>query len=195
MSDGIDIEMVRAHYRNMNNADLIRTVTTDVAGLTPGALQVVQEEIARRNLGENISNAVNAQNRQFTLEEIDAYCALIQDLPCPVCGSSGVQLNGTLVTEVVSFVFITQYQKNIKVACPDCLDIISSRASSRTAVTGWWSFRGMIWTIEALGSNRKSQSAHRSVTPNNALRSFVCSVIGEIEAHKDNRDLLRKMIS
>jgi predicted RNA-binding Zn-ribbon protein involved in translation (DUF1610 family) len=195
MSDGIDIEIVRAHYRNMSDDELIRAVTTDIYGLTPAAFEVVNAEITRRKLGENINNAIEAQTRELTLEEIDAYCALIRELPCPVCGKSDVKLNGTVVTEVVSPVFVSQSHTEIKVACPDCLDKTIERAVRITLLFGLWTFFGMAKSADAIRSNRRSKSAHRNQEPNNALRSFVCSSIGEIEAHKQNREKLRVLIS
>ncbi|HEX3935811.1 MAG TPA: hypothetical protein VHW43_14110, partial [Puia sp.] len=118
MSQGIDLTFIRETYRKMSDAELERVATQDAAGLTPEAREIVQEEIQRRNLNTDILNGVEAQNKPYTLEEIDAYCELLRDLDCPVCGASDVKLNGTLTSEVISVILFTHREKKVKVACP-----------------------------------------------------------------------------
>lgn len=65
MASGLDIEFVRQHYQKMSNDDLIRTATTDAYGLTPEAMEVVKEEILKRNLDQNIIKGLEAQNKTY----------------------------------------------------------------------------------------------------------------------------------
>ena len=122
MSSGIDIQFVRESYQKMSDKDLIRTVTQDAAGLTPEAMEVVKEEIKRRKLDTGIANAVDAQQKTYTVEEIDSYCKIIQNLPCPVTGSTSEKLNATLTAEVMSFIIFTNYRKKIVVGSPTTLN-------------------------------------------------------------------------
>src|ERR1700712_4394880 len=116
MSSGIDIQFVRQNYQKMSDEEIIRIATNDAIGLTPEAQEVVLEEIKKRNLNSEIGNAVQAQNKSYTIEEIDEYCELIRNLNCPVCGSSSSKLNGTMTSEVMSFVLFTQYSRKLKIA-------------------------------------------------------------------------------
>src|SRR6476646_9953220 len=122
MNTGIDIQFVRENYQRMTDADLIRIATQDAAGLTPEAQQVVKEEIERRRLDTDIIKGVQAQNKTYTIEEIDGYCDIIRNLACTSCGTTLSKLNGTMTSQVMSFVFFTQWSKKLKVGCPDCLD-------------------------------------------------------------------------
>src|SRR4051794_25789561 len=111
MSAGIDIQYVRQTYQRMSDDELIRTATQDAYGLTPEALEVVKAEIRKRGLEESIIKGVEAQNKEVTIEEIDAYCDIVSKLTCPVCGSSAERLNATLTGEAMSFIFFTHYKK------------------------------------------------------------------------------------
>src|SRR5260221_3823124 len=123
MSPGIDIEFVRETYQKMSDQDLIRVLTQGASGLTPEAQEIVKEEIKKRNLDPNIAKGVDAQQKSYTIAEIDAYCDIIQKLPCPKTGSTAERLNATLTAEVMSFIIFTQYKKKIIVGSPDILNI------------------------------------------------------------------------
>ncbi|MEP6466697.1 MAG: hypothetical protein ABJB05_10350 [Parafilimonas sp.] len=196
MSNGIDIEFVRQNYQKMTNEELVRIATQDAAGLTAKAQEIVKEEIQRRNLDTNIIQGVAAQNKTYTVQEVDTYCDIIQKLNCPVCQSSLQKLNATLTGEVVSYIFLTQYKKKIKVACPDCLDKASNAALTKTATLGWWGIPwGIFRTVQYIRLNIKSKKTNHLDTPNNFLRSFVLSKIGQVETYKNNKEKLQELIS
>jgi hypothetical protein len=196
MNNGMDIRFVRENYQRMTDAELVRIATQDAAGLTPEAQEIIQEEIKKRKLDANIINGVHAQNKTHTAEEIDAYCAIVRQLACPACGTSASKLNGTMTSEVLSFILFTQYSKKLKVACPACLDKANNTALVKTAVLGWWGIPwGFIRTIQAIGSNIQSKSTNRLDTPNDHLRNFILSRVGQFETYKDNREKLQQVIS
>lgn len=196
MSKGIDIQFVRENYQRMSDEELIRIATQDAVGLTPEAQEVVSEEITRRNLDTNIIKGVQAQNKEYTIEEIDKYCTLVRNLTCPSCQTNSKMLNGTLVSEVMSFIFFTQYKKQIKVACPSCLDKANNNALFLTSLVGWWGIPwGIIKTIQAIGNNLKSKRTNHIDSPNDYLRSFVLSKIGQFETYKNDKEKLQQIIA
>lgn len=196
MSAGIDIQLVRDRYQKMSDQELIRILTQDAVGLTPEALEVVREEIKKRNLDPNIAKGVDAQQKSYSVEEIDVYCSLIQQLPCPVAGHSYKKLNATLTVEVMSFIIFTRYKKKIVIGSPEVLDKANNIALTKSVVLGWWGFPwGVIRTIQAIVINVKNKEIGRLDTPSDYLRSFVLSKIGEIETYKDNKEKLLEIIS
>jgi len=196
MSDGIDIEFVRENYRKMTNDELIRVATQDAAGLTSEAQDVLKGEIIKRGLDTNIIEGVQAQNKEYTVAEIDSYCEMVRDLDCPICGASNVRLNGTLTSEVMSFILFTHSVKRLKVACPDCLDKANDRSLAVSAALGWWGIPwGIIRTIRAIGQNIKSKKTNRLDEPNNYLRNFILANVGQVETYKANKDKLQEIIS
>lgn len=197
MSSGLDTAFVRDTYRRMADAELIRVATQDAAGLTDEAYEIIIEEIARRNLSPDIQKGVEAQQKipAYSIEEIDNYCELIRQLPCPISGRTDAPLNATYTEVVMSFVVITQIEKKIVVACPDELDKASNQASIQTALLGWWGIPwGPIRTIRALIRNGKSKGNNHSESPNNYLRSLVLAKIGQIETYRNDSEKLMSII-
>lgn len=195
MSSGIDIQFVRETYQKMSDKELVRVLTQDAAGLTQEALEVVKDEIRKRNLDPNIAKGVDAQQKTYTVEEIDAYCEIIQNLPCPVTGSTSEKLNATLTAQVVSFILFTTYEKKIIVGSPGTLDKANNSAINKSVFLGWWGFPwGPIRTVQAISINLKNKKTNRSGSPTTFLRSFVLSKIGEIVTYKDNKEKLSEII-
>lgn len=196
MSNGIDIEFVRENYRKMTDDELVRIATEDAAGLTSEAQEVVKEEIIKRGLYTNIIEGVQAQNRGDSIAEIDGYCEMVRDLDCPICGTSDVRLNGTLISEVMSFIIFTHSVKKLKIACPDCLDKANDRALAVSAALGRWGIPwGIIRTIGAIGQNIKSKKTNRLDEPNNYLRNFILARVGQVETYKGDKAKLQEIIS
>src|SRR5215510_2306005 len=77
---GIDKQFVREYYQRMTDQEVIRILTTEAAGLTPVALDVVREEISRRNLDPEIFKAIEAQQKAPIPEE----AFVIDRYGCPV---------------------------------------------------------------------------------------------------------------
>jgi RNase H-fold protein (predicted Holliday junction resolvase) len=196
MEEGIDVEFVREMYQKMNDKDIVRVLTQDANGLTAAAMEVVKEEIKRRKLNDNILRGVEAQQRTYTAEEIHAYCEIIQQLPCPVTGSTAEKLNATLTAEVTSFLLFSESTKKIVIGSPWLLDKANNRALTKTLLFGWWEFpRGFIKSVEAIRINIKSKKSNRLGMPTDYLKSFVLSKIGEIETYKEDKVKLLEIIS
>ncbi len=196
MSDGIDIEFVRETYRKMTDDELVRVATRDASGLTEAAEEVVKEEIRRRGLDTNIIKGVEAQNTEYNFLDIDRYCEIVRDLDCPYCGSSEQRLNGTLTSQVMSFIVFTSYKKELTVACPDCLDKENNKALTVSLVLGWWGIPwGIIRTIGAIRHNIKSKKTNRIEGVNDYLRGFVFAKVGQVETYRNNKEKLQEIIS
>jgi hypothetical protein len=196
MKTGIDIRFVQERYQKMSDEELTRIATQDAYGLTPEAIEVVKAEIQKRGLDENIANAIEAQNKTYTVEEVDAYCDIISQLGCSSCGAGAERLNATMTAEVLSFVLFTTYDKKIKIGCSRCLDKANDKAFLKTVLLGWWSIPwGIIRTVQAIAINAKSKGTNHLQDHNEHLRIFVLSVIGELETFKDNKEKLQQIVA
>jgi len=196
MNSGVAIELVRQNYQKITDEELVRVATQDAVGLTPEAQEVVRQEIEKRKLDPNIVKGVQAQNLSYSTDDVDAYCKLIQDLNCPVCGSSSEKLNATLTAEVVSYIFVTHYKKRIKVACPKCLDKANNVALLKSATLGWWGIPwGIVRSIQSIIINLKNKRKNHTGIPNESLKRFALSKIGQLETYKDNKEKLQQIIA
>ncbi len=196
MSAGLNREFIEEHYRQMGDEELLRAVTKDANGLTPVAIEVIEGELGRRKLGAQASKGLAAQNKQHTMAEIDAYCELLQKLPCPVCGQTLHKLNGGSVAVAASFLVATSYSVDNIIACPNCLDELSNKAQAKTALLGWWGIPwGPVRTAQAFDINRQSKRLHHAPGPNKYLRGFTLNHIGEVEMYRDNPEKLSSLIA
>lgn len=196
MGDGIDIQFIRENYQRMTDNAIIRIATQDASGLMPEALKIIKEEIEKRKLDTNIIKGIEAQNRSYTNGEIEEYCALIRNLICPDCGTGTSVLNGTITSEVMSFLLFTENRQQSKIACPNCLDKANNKALIKTILMGWWAIPwGVIRTIQAIGQNIKAKKTNHLEAPNEFLRSFVLSKIGLFETYRNDHSKLQEIIS
>ncbi len=196
MSQGIDIDFVRETYQKMSDEDLIRVLTTDAAGLTTEAQALTRNEVKRRNLNPDIALGVDIQQKFLNDAEIDAYCSIIQFLPCPVTGETTEILNGTMVSETVSFILFTSVRNKIIVRSPAALDKENNAAILKSILLAPWAIPwGPIRTVQGIRLNLKSKRTNHSGAPNEYLKQFVREHIGVIETYKNDKDKLREIIS
>lgn len=81
------------------------------------------------------------------------------------------------------------------IACPSCLQQANQRATSSTALMGWWGLPwGIIRTSQALFRNMKANKAIRTEDPSDNLISFVKTNVGVIESVRKNNHSLQIML-
>jgi hypothetical protein len=196
MSTGIDIKFVQETYQRMSDDELIRIATQDASGLPPEAMEVVKTEIQKRGLDQNITKGLEAQNKTYTIKEVDAYCDIVRNLSCPTCGNTTERLNVTMTGEVISVLFFTSYVKRTKIGCPPCLDKAHNSALLKSALLGWWGIPwGIIRTLQAIVFNLRRKQTNHLQDHNEDLRSFALNVIGELEAYKENKEKLQQILA
>jgi len=192
----MDLDFIRDSYRKMSDDELIRIATTDASGLTPQAQEIIKEEVAKRKLDTNILKGVEAQNKSYSIDEIDKYCNIVQNLSCPICKTNSEKLNATMTSEVVSLIIFSTKSKKIKVGCPSCLDKANNSALTKSVLLGWWGIPwGIFWTIKAINDNLKSKKTNHIDTPNEYLRGFTVSKIGQLETYKYDTMKLQEIIT
>jgi hypothetical protein len=190
-----DIEQLKTTYKNLSDDKLTRLAITEAASLRPEALDLLKAEIKNRGLDEGIMNGVNVQLADLSNLAIDDYIALIRNQPCPVCSSTAAQLNAVVIGSVKSFIILTQYKKKLMVACPSCLQQANQKATSSTALMGWWGLPwGIIRTSQALFRNIKTNKVIRTDEPSDTLLSFVKTNVGVIESVRKNNQSLHLML-
>lgn len=198
MSTGIDTRFVQEQYAQMSDKELIHFFTHDAQGLTPAALAIAKEEVQKRGLDPRLLTALELQQQTALAagDDVALYYNLLRQLQCPHCQTSNKPLNATVVSEVMSFIFITHYQQRVKIGCPDCLDSAMHNAQLKTLLLGWWGIPwGIIRSIGAIASNIKFKKQHYEEGPNEALKSFVHLNIGQLVMRKDYKQSLQNLIT
>lgn len=191
----LNLKRIEEHYARMSDDELERIVTTSAHGLRPEVFPIIEHEIKKRNLNPDLFKGALAQNKEYTIEEIESYSHLLSVLPCPKCGNTNEKLNGTISYTVISYLIFSSFRREPFIACPDCLNKINNNAIISTALLGWWGFPwGFLKTPVYIYRNFKAKSQNRIDRPNDTMLSFTLAKVGEIEAFKDNQQKLKEII-
>ena len=189
------LDQLRKNYEKFDDNKLVRIATEEAAGLRPEAVELLKHIITERGLSEGITKGIDAQLREVDDQTLSEYAELLRSLPCPVCRSTEEKLNATMTGSVVSFIIMTNYEKELKIACPNCLDKANNKAIIKSALFGWWGFPwGIIRTPQALLLNNKMKRQNRLSEPNDLFNAFVLGRIGRLEANRNNPAELQEII-
>lgn len=195
MSNGYDLKDIAERYSKKTDSEIIYAATQNATGLRPGVLEIIEDEIKKRNLDLNILEGARAQNREYSLAEITELSQKIRNLPCPLCGSKTLKLNGTVMHTVKSFILFSSFRKEPIIACPDCLDKKNQESITSTVLLGWWGFPwGIIKTPIYIYYNIKAKKENRNTEPNEILLGFILQNIGQIETYKNDTEKLKQII-
>jgi len=191
----MDLKDIEKNYEGMSDEKIIRIATTDAVGLPPEVFEIIEKEIKKRNLNPDILKGAFAQNKEYSIDEIENYSNLLRDLPCPICENTIEKLNGTILHTVKSFIFFTTSSAETTIACPDCLDKKNNDAIFSTALLGWWGIPwGLFKTPIYIYRNYKEKKENRLSVSNNTLLLYTLNHIGEIETYKANTEKLKEII-
>lgn len=195
MSNGYDLKDIAENYARKTDSELIHIATEKAQGLRPGVLEIIENEIKKRNLNPNILEGAKAQNREYSLEEITELSQKLRSLPCPLCGNKTAKLNGTIMHTAKSFIVFSFFRKEPIIGCPDCLDKKNQESIISTALLGWWGIpSGILKTPFYIYNNIKAKKQNRIAEPNETLLSFTFENIGQIETYKDDSEKLKQII-
>lgn len=190
------VEQLRKNYQSFDDNKLTRIATEEAASLRPEALAVLKEVIKERGLSEDVLRGADVQVSNITEKSLLEYAELLRGQPCPICGTTTEKLNATIAATVKSFIIITNYKKELKIACPACLDKQNESATLTSGLLGWWGLPwGIIRTVQALMLNSKMKKQNHLQEPNDLFKSFVYKRIGRIEANRNKPELLHDMIT
>ena len=192
----MDIESIKKNYRNFEDYQIIELANTSANSLRPEIIPILEEEIKRRNLSENLLKGIQVQLKEPTPDEIQNYLSIVRQQSCSECHSKTQKLNAFILTNVRSAIFVTTTRKQLKLACPDCLEKFKSGSTQKNLLLGWWAFPwGPIKTIQSLLANHKAIKSVREDKPSDILVSFVYQNIGKLETDKDNPNALKHFLS
>ena len=191
-----DEKELQQTYAGFPDTKLVKMATQQARELRPEALQVLQQELQKRGLLQHVQHDIELQFRQADERVIGQHCETVRSLPCPRCKATTRKLNATLTGEVVSFLIYTRYEKQLKIACPDCLDRAHNAAMLKSAFLGWWAVPGgVINTVHSLIFNLRMKSNNHQPEPTDALRETVSTHLERIEKLHGDRAQLQALIS
>ncbi len=76
------------------------------------------------------------------------------------------------------------------------MDKANNNALTTSLALGWWGIPwGIIRTIQAINQNLKSKKTNDSIEPNDYLRNFVLTKVGQFETYRNDKEKLQRIIS
>ncbi|MES2478858.1 MAG: hypothetical protein V4561_07215 [Bacteroidota bacterium] len=191
----LDIDNIANYYSKMRDQELIRIATQDARGLRPEVYNIVEKEIKKRNLNPDLLKGAIAQNKEYSIEELEKYAEKLRELQCPICGQIEQKLNGTIAHSIMSFLIFTTYKTEPFIACPDCLDKKNNNAIISSTLLGWWGIPwGLLKTPTYIYRNLKAKRQNHVSYSNDTMLSFTLSNIGELETYGNDKTKLRTLI-
>jgi hypothetical protein len=161
----LDYDALIAHWTRMPDEQFTYFATHEAADVNPEAVDILRQELRRRGTVRDADAAIDVQRRQLTSDEFQRMITRFRSEPCPLCGASGIPLNGTAV-----------YRGRIPdlvVGCRPCLE--KALANADILVSG----APHLIALDAVIDNAASRAALGRGGQTEALRLYVWQNRGE----------------
>ena len=168
----LDVTLLRKHYATLPDAKL-RSLIEESLDLTPDAVQVLKEEIAKRGLPllRSVNNVF--ENKVQIDKLIEERIAIIRDRTCPICKTEEYKLNGICLSTVSFF----KSSKAFYIACPNCLMNKKHEATNKTSFINIGLYWGVIRAHQSLTLNMKAAEELNSGNPTKCLWEYASELV------------------
>jgi hypothetical protein len=192
----MDLTAIRKNYERLPDDKIIHIANYEAGGLEPAAIEILMEEIRKRELSSNLLEAVKVSSRNLSAAEFEQYIDIIRSLPDPATGDASGKLNAAIISSTISYVFITTQKNKIFIGTDKSIRKQLDSGSTTTAIFGWWGIPfGIIYSLSSLWKNTKARKTDFNGMPTPLLFDFVRDNIGFIEANKNDREALLKHLT
>ncbi len=190
----MDLQQVKERYAKMKDAELQHLAKYEIHQLRPEVVEYVKEEITKRGLDSRLTEVVDNQLRELSNEEIEQYIQTIQSLPCPKCTLQFERLNASLIHKIRSFIFMTNYESKIYIACDTCISKEKNKQLLLNSLLGWWGFPWGLIKTPVFITKHFTENAKRENFGKTILTEFVQDNASELYLRKDNTAELQYFI-
>lgn len=143
-------EEIRENYKHFPDSKIENIAKYESKGLRKDAVQILKEEIEKRNLDKNLISWVNAETKSYEGIERESLIQKFQNLPCPKCLKKEGPLYGFEINKISSVLLLTFISRKEMVLCLSCGKMQKFYALLITFFSGWWSVKGFLltsWTL------------------------------------------------
>jgi hypothetical protein len=139
------IEDIRENYKRFPDAKIENIARNESKGLKREVLNVLKDEITRRQLNLSLISWVDAETKTFDGMERQNLMRCIQNQPCPKCANKN-KLYGFETHTVKAFLIGTSFSRDEQILCKSCGQIFKFNSIITTFFAGWWSTKGFLST-------------------------------------------------
>ncbi|PWJ41847.1 hypothetical protein [Sediminitomix flava] len=134
----IDVKQIQKNYELFSDQEIVKIATHDVINLAPEAVEILIQQIEKRNLDASLLESVKLQAEPLSEKEFNVYFQAITHMKCPECGEKNGTLQGHLIRKVMSFIVLTYSSKRPIICCSDCGESEKQSSLIKTFLLGWW---------------------------------------------------------
>lgn len=190
------VDELKVSYSKLADEVLIKLATEEASSLRKDALVVLLGELSHRNLPTEVAEAVLLQINYGNEDAIENLCNFVRQLPCPRCGLDDKKLNANIVNSVLSMIVMSDWTQELRIACPDCLDIYHYENNLFTLLCGWWALPGGLYKpFLAFWGNYKQKKLNHEPSTSPYLIQYVSENLGKIKANEKNPEMLKAIIA
>lgn len=191
-----NIEELKNTYSKFSDEALIKLATKEASSLRKDALIALLGELTLRNLPQEVIDGVLLQLNYGNEGALENLCNFVRQLPCPRCGLDDKKLNANIVNSVLSIIVWSDWTQELRIACPDCLDLYHSKGNLFTLFCGWWALPGGLYMpLLAFWGNYKQKKLNHQPSTSPFLIEYVSQNLGKIKSNKKNPKMLKAMLS
>lgn len=168
-----DIVSLRRSYSRLSDDKIRSLVDKDLQNLRSVGLQVLKEEVVKRNLPlvRSIDEVLICRGQIRSL--ITEKCNEIRDLSCPICGSEEHKLNAISIS-TVTFAART---KAFHIGCFNCLMKKKDEARDKNTLLNRRGLSGVLEAHRSLVENDKAMKELQVDKPSSSLWQYASSVV------------------
>jgi hypothetical protein len=142
----ISIEEIKENYKGFSDSKIENIAQNESKKLRKEVLEILKEEIARRDLDEQLIVWVDAENHTLSDLEKQSLIKKIENLKCPSCGKKESNLIGQEFNIIVSAIRLLSNSSENRILCANCGRKKKIRTFLINGLLGWWSVPGIFLT-------------------------------------------------
>lgn len=140
----MNLKKIKANYQSLSDKKLCQIAISQSQELMPEVVELLKEELKRRNLSLAYLERVDAETNAFEGMEYDQLVSKIESLPCPNCKDDVRELNGYNIEYRVSFLIESEVIQRQQIICKSCGTKAKWNAILKSMFLGWWSGKGLL---------------------------------------------------
>ena len=128
-------------YKNFNDQKIVSLAMNESKSLREEAIPILENEIRRRNLDENLLKWIKLERNFFEGSELQNLKHLIKNSECSECGKKFNNIQGFHIHYLSAL--DSSFDSNV-IICETCGKKLRKKSYLKTATLGFLSFRGIV---------------------------------------------------
>jgi hypothetical protein len=187
------IEEIKENYQGFSDSKIENIARNESKGLRKEVLQILKDEIVKRNLNQNLISWVDTEANLFEGIERKNLIDKIQKLNCPKCGLKS-KLFGFETNTVKAALIFTSFKRNEVILCKSCGKQEKLNALLITFFAGWWSGKGFLMTPFTIIKDLSNFLFIDKIS-NRILNSFIDKTTGTYRRYGTEDIVLTRLIN